>query len=141
MALRERRHDRLVEFGGARPGAVVLGEQLEFAAADIEHDLAAFLQRVALDEADDIADLFRRAVRHHRHRRLAPEAGRLALLRLADQVADPADLILRGIGRPRIGLAERLRRRGGGFGGHCRRRRFFMAGRLRRRDRDQCRRR
>ena len=37
---RQRRDDRLVEFGSPRPGAVVLGEQLEFAAADIERDVA-----------------------------------------------------------------------------------------------------
>src|SRR6266536_5455235 len=94
FAFGERGDDRLVEVRGPRPGAVVLGEQLEFAAADIERDLAALLQRIAFDKAHDIGDFLDRTMGHHRGWRLAPEPGRLALFRLADEVADLAGLVL-----------------------------------------------
>src|SRR5205807_1659600 len=43
MTFGERRDDRFIELGGARPGAVALGEQLELLAADVERHLAVFL--------------------------------------------------------------------------------------------------
>ena len=106
-AVGQGRDDRPVEFGGARPGAVVLGEQIEFLVAHFERDFAAVLERVAFDKADDVGDVLARAMRHHRDRRLAGDPGRIALLRPADQVADPAGLVARGIGRPRPDGTER----------------------------------
>ena len=116
-SLEEGRDDRAVEFRSARPGAVVICEQIEFLVVDFERGVAAALQRVALDKADDVRNALARAMRHHCDRRLAGHPGRIGLLRPADQVTDPAGLVSRSIGRPRSGRAERTGPRRGAFGG------------------------
>ncbi len=99
----QRGHDRPVEVRGARAQALsALVKQFRTCGGRPRAiDVAAVLQRIALDKAHDIDDLLGRAVRHHRHRRVAGKACRLALLRLrlaeAQTPASPG-LVLRRVG-------------------------------------------
>src|SRR6516162_2810585 len=107
LSFSHRLDDHLVEIGGRRPGAVPLGEQIEFGAPDVERGGTALLQRIAFDKADDVGDVLVRTVGDH-GRRLTLGVRRLALLRLAGEIADLMRLLLVEIGRPPFGIPETL---------------------------------
>src|SRR6185312_8100233 len=102
----QRDHDRAVGRGVAGPGAVLVREQREFLAVDIEHRVAIALGLVAEDEIDDVRDLVRRTVRHAHPHVVGLGMRSIDFFRLADDEADLAAGRVVDIGLPRASTAS-----------------------------------